>query len=44
VSAHKPATPLTKHVLRLLRELILAAAETTSPKTVSRTGGKARQL
>lgn len=28
VSAHKPATPLTKHVLRLLRELILAAAET----------------
>ncbi|MBI5792063.1 MAG: LysR family transcriptional regulator [Rhodocyclales bacterium] len=26
VSAHKPATPLTKHVLRLLRELILAAA------------------
>jgi LysR family nitrogen assimilation transcriptional regulator len=28
VSAHKPSTPLTKHVLRLLRELILAAAET----------------
>ncbi|MCX7150210.1 MAG: LysR substrate-binding domain-containing protein [Rhodocyclales bacterium] len=27
VSAHKPSTPLTKHVLRLLRELILAAAE-----------------
>ena len=26
VSAHKPSTPLTKHVLRLLRELILAAA------------------
>ena len=26
VSAHKPATPLLKHVLRLLRELILAAA------------------
>ncbi|MBN8476378.1 LysR substrate-binding domain-containing protein [Sulfuritalea sp.] len=26
VSAHKPATPLSKHVLRLLRELILAAA------------------
>jgi LysR family nitrogen assimilation transcriptional regulator len=26
VSAHKPATPLTRHVLRLLRELILAAA------------------
>ncbi|MCF8179523.1 MAG: LysR family transcriptional regulator [Sulfuritalea sp.] len=24
VSAHKPATPLSKHVLRLLRELILA--------------------
>jgi hypothetical protein len=27
VSAHKPATPLLKHVMRLLRELILAAAE-----------------
>jgi LysR family nitrogen assimilation transcriptional regulator len=26
-SAHKPATPLVKYVLRLLRELILAAAE-----------------
>jgi LysR family nitrogen assimilation transcriptional regulator len=26
VSAHKPATPLLKHVMRLLRELILAAA------------------
>ena len=29
VSAHKPATPLLKHVLRLLRELILAAAGDT---------------
>lgn len=27
VSAHKPLTPLTRHVLRLLRELILAAAK-----------------
>jgi len=26
VSAHKPTTPLLKHVMRLLRELILAAA------------------
>ena len=26
VSAHKPATPLLKHVVRLLRELILSAA------------------
>lgn len=31
VSAHKPATPLTKHVLRLLRELILAAAKPMLP-------------
>jgi len=31
VSAHKPSTPLTKHVLRLLRELILAAAEPVPP-------------
>ena len=27
VSAHKPLTPLTRHVLRMLRELILAAAQ-----------------
>ncbi|MDP1612224.1 MAG: LysR family transcriptional regulator [Sulfuritalea sp.] len=40
VSAHKPATPLTKHVLRLLRELILAAAETVPAPTVGRTRGK----
>jgi LysR family nitrogen assimilation transcriptional regulator len=31
VSAHKPSTPLTRHVLRLLRELILAAAEAAPP-------------
>lgn len=31
VSAHKPATPLSKQVLRLLRELILAAAEAVPP-------------
>lgn len=31
VSAHKPSTPLTKQVLRLLRELILAAAEAVPP-------------
>ncbi|MDZ4252213.1 MAG: LysR substrate-binding domain-containing protein [Sulfuritalea sp.] len=31
VSAHKPSTPLTKQVLRLLRELILAAAQTAPP-------------
>ncbi|MBI3093628.1 MAG: LysR family transcriptional regulator [Rhodocyclales bacterium] len=31
VSAHKPSTPLTKQVLRLLRELILAAAQAAPP-------------
>lgn len=31
VSAHKPATPLSKQVLRLLRELILAAAAAVPP-------------
>lgn len=40
VSAHKPATPLTKHVLRLLRELILAAAEPVPPPTAGRTHSK----
>jgi LysR family transcriptional regulator, nitrogen assimilation regulatory protein len=42
VSAHKPSTPLTKHVLRLLRELILAAAEAVPPATVGRTRTKPR--
>ncbi|MCX7166121.1 MAG: LysR substrate-binding domain-containing protein [Rhodocyclales bacterium] len=42
VSAHKPATPLTRHVLRLLRELILAAAEPMPSPTVSRTRSKTR--
>jgi LysR family nitrogen assimilation transcriptional regulator len=37
VSAHKPATPLSKQVLRLLRELILAAAESVPPITAVRT-------
>ena len=42
VSAHKPATPLTRHVLRLLRELILAAAEPMPSPTASRTRSKTR--
>jgi LysR family nitrogen assimilation transcriptional regulator len=42
VSAHKPSTPLTKHVLRLLRELILAAAEPVPPAIPSRTHNKTR--
>jgi LysR family transcriptional regulator, nitrogen assimilation regulatory protein len=42
VSAHKPATPLTKHVLRLLRELILAAAEAVLPVPAGRTYNKTR--
>ena len=42
VSAHKPATPLTKHVLRLLRELILATAETVPSSTSSRAHSKTR--
>ncbi|CAG4883295.1 Nitrogen assimilation control protein [Georgfuchsia toluolica] len=42
VSAHKPATPLTKHMLRLLRELILAAAETVPSPTPSRAHNKMR--
>lgn len=43
VSAHKPATPLTRHVLRLLRELILAAAVPLPPPTAARAGGRARR-
>ena len=42
VSAHKPLTPLTKHVLRLLRELILVAAETVPPTPQSRAHNKTR--
>ncbi|MDP1612227.1 MAG: hypothetical protein Q8M11_14325 [Sulfuritalea sp.] len=42
VSAHKPATPLTKHVLRLLRELILAAAKTVPPTPPDRIHNKTR--
>jgi len=42
VSAHKPATPLTKHVLRLLRELILAAAEAVPPQGQGRAHSKTR--
>jgi LysR family nitrogen assimilation transcriptional regulator len=43
VSAHKPATPLTRHVLRLLRELILAAAVPMStPPPGGRTSDRAR--
>lgn len=42
VSAHKPLTPLTKHVLRLLRELILAATATAPPTPKSRTHNKMR--
>ena len=40
VSAHKPSTPLTKQVLRLLRELILAAAQAVPP--APRTHNKTR--
>jgi LysR family nitrogen assimilation transcriptional regulator len=42
VSAHKPATPLTRHVLRLLRELILAAAEPVQAAPADRTHNKTR--
>lgn len=42
VSAHKPATPLTRHVLRLLRELILAAAEPMPAPPAGRTRNKGR--
>ena len=42
VSAHKPATPLTKHVLRLLRELILAAAEAVPSPAPSAAHNKMR--
>lgn len=42
VSAHKPATPLSKHVLRLLRELILAAAESVPPALPGRSHSKTR--
>ncbi|MCX7172191.1 MAG: LysR substrate-binding domain-containing protein, partial [Proteobacteria bacterium] len=42
VSAHKPATPLTKHMLRLLRELILAAAKAEPSATPSRAHNKMR--
>lgn len=42
VSAHKPSTPLTKHVLRLLRELILAAAEAESPPVPGHPHNKTR--
>ncbi|MBI5921078.1 MAG: LysR family transcriptional regulator [Betaproteobacteria bacterium] len=42
VSAHKPATPLTKHMLRLLRELILAAAEAEPAAIPSRAHNKMR--
>lgn len=42
VSAHKPSTPLTKQVLRLLRELILAAAQAVPAPTTGRTRTKAR--
>jgi LysR family nitrogen assimilation transcriptional regulator len=41
VSAHKPLTPLTKHVLRLLRELILATT-TVAPTPKRRTHNKMR--
>ncbi len=41
VSAHKPLTPLAKHVLRLLRDLILAAA-TVPPTRKSRSYNKTR--
>ena len=36
VSAHKPATPLLKHALRLLRELILAEAARAAPSITKR--------
>lgn len=31
VSAHKPATPLSKHVFRMLRELVVAAGRAQNP-------------
>ncbi len=42
VSAHKPATPLTKHVLRLLRELILAASKPMPSPAAERLRNKGR--
>ncbi len=41
VSAHKPATPLVKHMLRLLRELLLAAARSW-PSPPARAHNKTR--